>query len=159
MTLDELNPGDKGTIKKLSIKDKLGQRLMDMGIYPGLTLNVVWNAPWGSHGSGDRWILHQPGPWWSPVYWGGAQMSDRLLGRPGRPAQLREINDFQCPDRCQAACGQLSGGHRGQNVRVVKTWGDPGVGLWTIWSHSARRETVPDHVHQYHPHISVYLMK
>ncbi|MDX9963519.1 FeoA family protein [Desulfobacter postgatei] len=45
MTLDELNPGDKGTIKKLSIKDKLGQRLMDMGIYPGLTLNVVWNAP------------------------------------------------------------------------------------------------------------------
>ena len=45
MTLDELKPGENGTIKKLSIKDKLGQRLMDMGIYPGLTLNVVRNAP------------------------------------------------------------------------------------------------------------------
>lgn len=45
MTLDKLKPGDSGTIKKLSIKDKLGQRLMDMGIYPGLTLKVVRNAP------------------------------------------------------------------------------------------------------------------
>ncbi|WP_020587096.1 FeoA family protein [Desulfobacter curvatus] len=45
MTLDKLKPGNSGTIKKLSIKDKLGQRLMDMGIYPGLTLNVVRNAP------------------------------------------------------------------------------------------------------------------
>ncbi|MCG8553473.1 MAG: ferrous iron transport protein A [Desulfobacterales bacterium] len=45
MTLDKLKPGDSGIIKKLSIKDKLGQRLMDMGIYPGLTLNVVRNAP------------------------------------------------------------------------------------------------------------------
>ena len=45
MTLDKLKPGYSGTIKKLSIKDKLGQRLMDMGIYPGLTLNVVRNAP------------------------------------------------------------------------------------------------------------------
>lgn len=45
MTLDRLKPGDRGIIKKLSIKDKLGQRLMDMGIYPGLTLNVIRNAP------------------------------------------------------------------------------------------------------------------
>lgn len=45
MTLDELKPGNSGIIKKLSIRDKLGQRLMDMGIYPGLTLHVVRNAP------------------------------------------------------------------------------------------------------------------
>ena len=45
MTLDELKPGNSGTIKKLSIRDKLGQRLMDMGIYPGLTLSVIRNAP------------------------------------------------------------------------------------------------------------------
>ena len=45
MTLDELKPGNSGIIKKLCIRDKLGQRLMDMGLYPGLTLNVVRNAP------------------------------------------------------------------------------------------------------------------
>ncbi|WP_321491710.1 FeoA family protein [uncultured Desulfobacter sp.] len=45
MTLNELKPGNSGIIKKLSIRDKLGQRLIDMGIYPGLTLNVVRNAP------------------------------------------------------------------------------------------------------------------
>jgi ferrous iron transport protein A len=45
MTLDELRPGDEGRIKKLSVRDKLGQRLMDMGVYPGLQLKVVRNAP------------------------------------------------------------------------------------------------------------------
>ena len=45
MTLNELTPGDECIIKRLSAKDKLGQRLMDMGIYPGLTLRVIRNAP------------------------------------------------------------------------------------------------------------------
>lgn len=45
MTLDKMTPGNTGLIKKLSIGDKLGQRLMDMGIFPGLTLKVVRNAP------------------------------------------------------------------------------------------------------------------
>ncbi len=45
MTLDKLTPGSICLIKKLSIGDKLGQRLMDMGIFPGLVLNVVRNAP------------------------------------------------------------------------------------------------------------------
>lgn len=45
MTLDQMKPGSEGRIKRLSVRDKLGQRLMDMGIYPGLDLKVVRNAP------------------------------------------------------------------------------------------------------------------
>ncbi len=45
MTLDQLKPGDEATIKKLSIRDKLGQRLIDMGIYPGMRIKVIRNAP------------------------------------------------------------------------------------------------------------------
>jgi ferrous iron transport protein A len=45
MTLDQLKPGSEGRIKRLSIRDKLGQRLMDMGVYPGLKFKVVRNAP------------------------------------------------------------------------------------------------------------------
>jgi len=35
MTLDQFKPGSEGLIKRLSVWDKLGQCLMDMGIYPG----------------------------------------------------------------------------------------------------------------------------
>lgn len=45
MTLDELKPGDACRIKRLSVRDKLGQRLMDMGVYPGRQVNIVRNAP------------------------------------------------------------------------------------------------------------------
>lgn len=45
MTLDELGPGSKCRIKNLSVRDKLGQRLLDMGVYPGSQLKVVRNAP------------------------------------------------------------------------------------------------------------------
>ena len=45
MTLDQMKPGNQGRIKRLSVRDKLGQRLMDMGVYPGLRLTVVRNAP------------------------------------------------------------------------------------------------------------------
>ena len=45
MTLDQMKPGKTGRIKKISIRDKLGQRLLDMGVYPGLHLKVVRNAP------------------------------------------------------------------------------------------------------------------
>ena len=45
MTLDQLKPGNHCRITGLSIKDQLGQRLMDMGIFPGLDLRVIRNAP------------------------------------------------------------------------------------------------------------------
>ena len=45
MTLDQLKPGSEGRIKKMSAKDKLGQRLIDMGMYPGQRLKVIRNAP------------------------------------------------------------------------------------------------------------------
>ena len=45
MTLDQLKPGSRCRIKSLSVRDKLGQRLLDMGVYPGSQLMVVRNAP------------------------------------------------------------------------------------------------------------------
>ena len=45
MTLDQMRPGNECRIKFLSVRDKLGQRLMDMGVYPGRRLRVVRNAP------------------------------------------------------------------------------------------------------------------
>ena len=45
MTLDQMRPGGECRIKRLSICDKLGQRLMDMGVYPGRKLKVIRNAP------------------------------------------------------------------------------------------------------------------
>ena len=45
MTLDQLEPGSECRISKLSARDRLGQRLMDMGVYPGLRLKVIRNAP------------------------------------------------------------------------------------------------------------------
>jgi len=45
MTLDDMKPGSECLIKKINAKDKLGQRLMDMGVYPGLMLKVIRNAP------------------------------------------------------------------------------------------------------------------
>ncbi|MBN1850559.1 MAG: ferrous iron transport protein A [Deltaproteobacteria bacterium] len=45
MTLDQMKPSSEGRIKRISVKDKLGQRLMDMGVYAGLRLKVIRNAP------------------------------------------------------------------------------------------------------------------
>ncbi len=45
MTLDQIKPGGEARIRRLSARDKLGQRLMDMGIYAGVHLKVIRNAP------------------------------------------------------------------------------------------------------------------
>ncbi len=45
MTLDQLTPGSDCRIKRLSAGNMLGQRLIDMGITPGLTVRVIRNAP------------------------------------------------------------------------------------------------------------------
>ncbi len=45
MTLDQLRPGSSCTITGLSAANILGQRLLDMGIFPGLSLRVIRNAP------------------------------------------------------------------------------------------------------------------
>jgi ferrous iron transport protein A len=47
LTLADLKPGDNAKIKKINIKGMLGQRLIDLGLYPGLTINVVRRAPLG----------------------------------------------------------------------------------------------------------------
>ena len=45
MTLDNLGPGSECLVKRLHAQDKLSQRLMDMGVYPGLRMKVIRNAP------------------------------------------------------------------------------------------------------------------
>ena len=45
MTLDTLKPGSKCLVKRLHAQDRLSQRLMDMGVYPGLRMKVIRNAP------------------------------------------------------------------------------------------------------------------
>lgn len=45
MTLDQLQPGSICRIRRLSSEDRLGRRLLAMGVCPGSTLRVVRNAP------------------------------------------------------------------------------------------------------------------
>jgi ferrous iron transport protein A len=45
MVLSDLNPGSSCTIRNLHARDRLGQRLMDLGIFPGVALRVLRNAP------------------------------------------------------------------------------------------------------------------
>ncbi len=45
MTLDEMNPGLRCIMSDLTAEGALGQRLMDLGFYPGAEICVVRNAP------------------------------------------------------------------------------------------------------------------
>ncbi|MBW2100168.1 MAG: ferrous iron transport protein A [Deltaproteobacteria bacterium] len=45
MTLDNIKPGCECVVKKVNAQGKLDQRLMDMGLYPGLMIKVIRNAP------------------------------------------------------------------------------------------------------------------
>lgn len=45
MTLDELKPGIACTMTDIKAEGALGQRLMDLGFYPGAEIEVVRNAP------------------------------------------------------------------------------------------------------------------
>lgn len=45
MTLDEMTPGATCVMKDLTADGALGQRLMDLGFYPGARIRIVRNAP------------------------------------------------------------------------------------------------------------------
>ncbi len=45
ITLDTLAPGMNCTVLKVTATGQLGQRLTDMGFYPGVGVSVVRNAP------------------------------------------------------------------------------------------------------------------
>ena len=45
MVLSDLIPGNTCTITRLRAQDRLGQRLLDLGIFPGVELKVLRNAP------------------------------------------------------------------------------------------------------------------
>lgn len=45
MRLNTLRPGDTGKVKKVLAKGPLGQRLIDLGFFPGVTLKVIRSAP------------------------------------------------------------------------------------------------------------------
>ncbi len=44
-TLDNLVPGTRGRVLGLTATGDLGQRLMDLGFYPGVEFRVIRNAP------------------------------------------------------------------------------------------------------------------
>jgi len=45
MTLNELQPGVSCIMTDITAEGALGQRLMDLGFYPGAEIEVVRNAP------------------------------------------------------------------------------------------------------------------
>ena len=45
MTLNELTPGLSCRIRKIKVRGMVGQRLLDMGLFPGTEVSVVRNAP------------------------------------------------------------------------------------------------------------------
>lgn len=45
MTLDELIPGQIGRIETMEATGALGQRLLDLGLYPSVEVEVLRNAP------------------------------------------------------------------------------------------------------------------
>jgi len=45
MTLNELEPGTRCVMKDLTADGALGQRLMDLGFFPGVEIEIVRNAP------------------------------------------------------------------------------------------------------------------
>ncbi|WP_319468630.1 FeoA family protein [uncultured Pseudodesulfovibrio sp.] len=45
MTLDELKPGTRCVMSDITVDGSLGQRLMDLGFYPGAEIEIVRNAP------------------------------------------------------------------------------------------------------------------
>lgn len=45
MTLNEMKPGQNCVMQDLTAEGALGQRLMDLGFFPGANIRVVRNAP------------------------------------------------------------------------------------------------------------------
>ena len=45
MTLNEMRPGERCVMSDLTVDGALGQRLMDLGFYPGAEIEIVRNAP------------------------------------------------------------------------------------------------------------------
>ena len=45
ITLDAMKPGEKCVIKKNRARGVVGQRLMDLGFFPGVEVHVIRNAP------------------------------------------------------------------------------------------------------------------
>ncbi|PIE55440.1 MAG: iron transporter FeoA [Dethiosulfovibrio peptidovorans] len=45
MTLDEVRPGSTVRLVRNGAKGSVGQRLLDMGFYKGISITVVRNAP------------------------------------------------------------------------------------------------------------------
>jgi ferrous iron transport protein A len=45
MTLEDIRPGNRCIVEGVSAEGALGQRLVDMGFFPGATIHVVRNAP------------------------------------------------------------------------------------------------------------------
>lgn len=47
VTLDRLNPGERGTIVRVDAEPAIARRLMELGLVPGTEIELVRRAPMG----------------------------------------------------------------------------------------------------------------
>lgn len=47
VSLDRLNPGEKGRIGEMRLETKTSQKLEDMGLIQGRTVECAYRSPWG----------------------------------------------------------------------------------------------------------------
>jgi ferrous iron transport protein A len=45
MTLEDIKPGNSCVVRDVTAQGPLGQRLMDLGFFPGVHIDVIRNAP------------------------------------------------------------------------------------------------------------------
>ncbi len=45
MTLEDIRPGNSCIVRDVKAQGPLGQRLMDLGFFPGVRIDVIRNAP------------------------------------------------------------------------------------------------------------------
>ena len=152
-----MKPGSEGTIKRLSIRDKLGQRLMDMGVYPGLKLKVIRNAPLEDpmELELDGYFVslrHDEGP-----LRGGhtiVKSEKTLVALAGQP-NCGKSTVFNASDRGQPACGQLSRRYRGKD-------GPDGTGTTAtelkLWTCREPTVSLPFHQRKGSPGISFFMI-
>lgn len=47
VSLDRLNPGEKGRIAGMALEEGIGQKLADMGFLRGRPVECAYRSPWG----------------------------------------------------------------------------------------------------------------
>ncbi len=117
-TLDALDPGESGVIVRLAGEPAIARRLMELGLMPGTTVEMVRRAPLGDPVELE---LRADPPLPPPQRSRATSMSTPADTRPGRPA-LREVRADALP-RVIAA-----------QPRRIAILGNPNAGKSTLFN-------------------------